>query len=98
MLEVRKTETFDAWIATLRDRQARARILIRIDRLAAGNPGQHRVLTGGVNELKIDHGPGYRVYYHQRGATVVILLCGGNKSTQRNDIRTAQAMVGQLES
>ena len=98
MLEVRKTETFAAWIEVLRDRQARSRILLRIDRLADGNPGQHRVLGGGVNELKIDHGPGYRVYYHQRGTAVVILLCGGNKATQRSDIRTAQAMVRQLET
>lgn len=89
---------FDAWIAALRDRQARARILARIDRLATGNPGQHRVLGGGIGELKIDHGPGYRVYYHQRGTTVVILLCGGTKSTQRDDIRMAQALVAQLES
>lgn len=98
MLEVRKTDAFDAWIAALRDRQARARILVRIDRLAAGNPGQHRVLAGGVVELKIDHGPGYRVYYHQRGTAVVILLCGGSKPSQRDDIRTAQALVRQLES
>lgn len=97
MFEVRKTGAFDAWIATLRDRQARARILVRIDRLAMGNPGQHRVLAGGVSELKIDHGPGYRVYYHQRGSTLVILLCGGDKQSQRSDIRSAQAMVGQLE-
>lgn len=89
---------FDAWIAALRDRQARARILARIDRLATGNPGQHRVLGGGIGELKIDHGPGYRVYYHQRGTTVVILLCGGTKSTQRDDIHMAQALVAQLES
>ena len=97
MLEVRKTETFAAWIDTLRDREARSRILVRIDRLATGNPGQHRVLGGGVSELKIDHGAGYRVY-HQRGTTVVILLCGGTKSTQRSDIRTAQAMARQLET
>lgn len=98
MLEVRKTETFGAWIGALRDREARSRILVRIDRLATGNPGQHRVLGGGVSELKIDHGPGYRVYYHQRGTTVVILLCGGTKTTQRSDIRTAQAMARQLET
>ena len=98
MLEVRKTETFAAWIDTLRDREARSRILVRIDRLATGNPGQHRVLGGGVSELKIDHCPGYRVYYHQRGTTVVILLCGGTKSAQRSDIRTAQAMARQLET
>lgn len=98
MVEVRKTQAFDAWISALRDREARARILVRIDRLAAGNPGKHRVLVGGVSELKIDHRPGYRVYYHQRGATLVILLCGGDKSTQRSDIRTAQAMARQLET
>jgi putative addiction module killer protein len=97
MFEVRKTDAFDAWIATLRDRQARARILMRIDRLGMGNPGQHRILPGGVCELKIDHGPGYRVYYHQRGTALVILLCGGDKRSQRSDIQSAQAMVQQLE-
>ena len=98
MIEVRKTEVFDAWMRALRSLEARARILVRIDRLAAGNPGNHRALVGGVNELKIDHGPGYRVYYHRRGSRLVILLCGGDKSTQRNDIRAARAMVRQMEA
>lgn len=98
MVVVRKTEAFDAWISAFCDRQARDRILVRIDRLAAGNPGKHRILAGGVNELKIDHGPGYRVYYHHRGDAVVILLCGGDKSTQRSDIRAAKAIARQLET
>lgn len=98
MVVVRKTEAFDAWISALRDRQARDRILVRIDRLAAGNPGKHRTLAGGVNELKIDHGPGYRVYYHHRGDALVILLCGGDKSSQHSDIRTAKTKVRQLET
>lgn len=70
---------------------------VRIDRLEAGNPGQHRVLTGGVCELKLDYGPGYRLYYSQRGAVLVILLCGGDKSTQEADIKAAQHLVTQLK-
>lgn len=98
MIEVRKTEAFAAWFDALRDRQARLRVQVRIDRLATGNPGQHRALTGGVHEMKIDHGPGYRVYYAQRGDVLVVLLCGGDKSSQRNDIETAIAMAQQLET
>ena len=70
--------------------------MARIDRLADGNPGQSRNLTGGVSELKIDIGPGYRVYYTQRGDVLIILLCGGDKSSQQIDIRKAQAMVKRL--
>lgn len=99
MIEVRKTETFAAWLAALRDREARLRIQARIDRLATGNPGQHRVLTGGgIRELKIDHGPGYRVYYAQNGDTLVILLCGGDKRSQQKDIRMAHVLAQQLDS
>lgn len=86
MIEVRKTETFAAWFDGLRDRQARLRVQVRIDRIATGNPGQHRVLSSGVCEMKIDHGPGYRVYYVQRGDVLVVLLCGGDKRTQGKDI------------
>ena len=98
MIEVRKTETFAAWFDALRDRQARLRVQVRIDRLAIGNPGQHRALTGGVQEMKIDHGPGYRVYYVQRGDVVVVLLCGGDKRSQRKDIEIALAMAQALET
>lgn len=98
MIEVRKTDAFATWFEGLRDRTARLRIQVRIDRLASGNPGQHRSLTNGVSELKIDHGPGYRVYYHQRGDVLILLLCGGDKRTQRKDIETALAMARTLET
>jgi len=97
MIEVRKTDAFEAWFDALRDREARLRIQVRIDRLAFGNPGQHRTLAGGVCELKIDHGPGYRVYYTQRGSMLVILLCGGEKHGQQRDIRKARALARQLD-
>ena len=98
MIEVRKTESFAAWFDTLRDRQARLRVQVRIDRLATGNPGQQRALSGGVHEMKIDHGPGYRIYYVQRGEVLVVLLCGGDKRSQRRDIEAAIAMAKQLET
>ena len=91
---IRTTETFDAWFDGLRDRQARARIQVRIGRLAGGNPGKHRVLTDGVTEMKIDYGPGYRVYYVQRNGITYVLLCGGDKSSQQRDIETALSLAG----
>ncbi len=97
MIEVRKTEIFAAWFAALRDREARIRIQVRIDRLSMGNPGQHRVLSGGVCEMKIDHGPGYRVYYARQGDAWVVLLCGGSKKTQNADIHAALALAKELE-
>ncbi|HZD42242.1 MAG TPA: type II toxin-antitoxin system RelE/ParE family toxin [Terriglobales bacterium] len=87
------TEVYRDWINALKDRQGRARIQVRIDRLAHGNPGHHRRLAAGVCELKIDFGPGYRVYYTERGEDLIILLAGGDKSTQRNDIKTAAALA-----
>lgn len=93
MIEVRQTEVFAKWFGRLRDAMTQRRIQARIDRLQTGNPGQHRVLTGGVSEMKIDVGPGYRVYYTQRGTVLVILLCGGDKSTQDQDIKTAIALA-----
>jgi putative addiction module killer protein len=98
MIEVRKTQVFEAWLESLRDQQARLRILVRIDRLAFGNPGQHRALAGGICELKIDHGPGYRVYYTRHGGAWVVLLCGGNKASQRTDIKAARALAHELEN
>lgn len=95
--EVRTTEVFDAWFAQLRDRKARARIQARIDRLSLGNAGQHRVLANGLRELKIDHGPGYRVYYVERGNVLVVLLSGGDKRTQRQDIELATTLKKMLE-
>jgi len=97
MIEVRKTEIFAAWFDALRDREARIRIQVRIDRLAMGNPGHHRVLSGGVCEMKIDHGPGYRVYYARHGQAWVLLLCGGSKKTQKADIDVALALAKGLE-
>ena len=89
MPEVRQTGTFVAWFRGLRDRQARARIMVRIDRLALGNPGDARPVGEGVSEPRIDYGPGYRVYFVRRGTEVVILLAGGDKRTQSQDIRIA---------
>jgi putative addiction module killer protein len=88
-MRVEKTDEYREWLDALKDRSGRARILVRVDRLIDGNPGQHRDLTDGVSELKIDFGPGYRVYYTQRGQRLVLLLIGGDKSTQRKDIDTA---------
>ncbi|MDD2977387.1 type II toxin-antitoxin system RelE/ParE family toxin [Aquabacterium sp.] len=85
------------WINELKDRSARARIQVRVDRLAHGNPGQHRNLTNGLSELKIDVGPGYRVYYTQRGEELIILLVGGDKSSQQNDIARAQELARNLQ-
>lgn len=97
MIEVRKTDVFAAWFVALRDRQAKARIQVRIDRLGLGNPGQHRALTAGVSEMKIDYGAGYRVYYLKQGDVLVVLLCGGDKRTQRKDIESAVALAKQME-
>lgn len=92
-VEVLRTAIFDHWLGKLKDRRAVARILVRIDRLALGNPGDVKSVGGGVSELKIDYGPGYRVYFAQRGQQLVLLLCGGDKSTQSDDISTAQRIA-----
>lgn len=89
MIEVRQTKTYSQWFDTLRDRQAKARIDIRIRRLSMGNPGDVKPVGKGVSELRIDYGPGYRVYFIQQGDALIILLAGGDKSTQRQDIKTA---------
>lgn len=88
-MRVDKTDEYARWIDALRDAAGRARILVRVERLIAGNPGQHRHLTDGVSELKIDVGPGYRVYYSQRGSRLLLLLAGGDKSSQSKDIDLA---------
>ncbi len=97
-VRVEKTDDFRDWIDGLKDLSGRARILMRIDRLAHGHPGVHRNLSHGVSELKVDVGPGYRVYYTQRGDRLLLLLIGGDKSTQSQDIakaiRLAQAFGG----
>lgn len=92
-MHVEATTEFRSWIDGLEDRAGRARILVRIDRLAHGNPGQHRNLTGGISELKIDFGPGYRVYFTQRGSTLLLLLAGGDKSSQEKDIAVAAKLA-----
>jgi putative addiction module killer protein len=89
MIEIQQTEIYLEWFESLRDRQARARIDIRIRRLAIGNPGDVKPVGQGVSELRIDYGPGYRVYFLQRGETLIILLAGGDKRTQDRDIKTA---------
>ena len=92
-MRVEETETYRNWINTLKDRAGRARVQVRVDRLVHGNPGKHRDLTDGVSELKIDIGPGYRVYYTQRGNRLLLLLAGGDKSTQQKDIEMAISLV-----
>jgi putative addiction module killer protein len=95
-MRVQITEVYRDWINGLKDRAGRARIQMRIDRLVHGNPGQHRNLTGGISELKVDFGPGYRVYYTERNGELIILLAGGDKSTQQQDIRSAIALAKNL--
>lgn len=89
MIEIRETEIYSQWFKSLRDRQAKARIDIRIRRLSMGNPGDVKPVGQGVSELRIDYGPGYRVYFIQRGEILIILLAGGDKRTQERDIKTA---------
>lgn len=89
MIEIRQTETYSEWFSALRDHQAKARINIRIRRLSMGNPGDVKPVGRGVSELRVDYGPGYRVYFKQQGETLIILLAGGDKRTQERDIRTA---------
>ena len=88
-MRVEKTIEYVNWIDSLRDISGRARVLMRVDRLIHGNPGEHRNLTGGVSELKISAGPGYRVYYSIRGEVLLLLLIGGDKSSQQKDIAKA---------
>jgi len=96
MIEIRQTEVYSRWFNGLRDRQARARINVRIRRLSLGNPGDVKPVGEGVSELRIDYGPGYRVYYVQRGQTLVILLAGGEKHTQDRDIEKALELAREL--
>jgi putative addiction module killer protein len=95
VIRILKSTTFDAWMKGLADHRARARIEARIRRLSLGNPGDVKPVGSGVSELRIDYGPGYRVYYLQRGRVLVVLLCGGDKRTQDADIRRAQAIAAQ---
>ena len=96
MIELRETNIFSAWLAGLRDRRAQARIQARLDRLAAHNPGDAKPVGSGVCEMRIDYGPGYRVYYVQRGNAFILLLCGGDKSTQDKDIKRALRLANEV--
>lgn len=93
VFEVRETEAFSKWLRDLKDNRAKAKIAARSRRLAFGNAGDVRPVGEGISELRIDYGPGYRVYYVQRGAVLIILLCGGDKSTQETDIKRAKKLA-----
>jgi len=97
VIEIRQTSRFQEWLHTLRDTQAKARIAARTQRLAFGNPGDVRPVGEGVSELRIHYGPGYRVYFIQRGALLILLLCGGDKSTQDKDIAMAKRLAKETE-
>jgi putative addiction module killer protein len=96
-MEVRKTDNFAQWLDRLKDPQAKAKILVRISRLAEGNPGDVKPVGSGVSEMRISYGPGYRVYYFQRGNHLVVLLAGGSKKRQSEDIQTAIKLMYNLE-
>jgi putative addiction module killer protein len=96
VFEIRKTELFANWLDGLRDLRARAKVQVRIERLATGNPGDVQPIGEGVSELRIDYGPGYRVYFKRIGSEVVILLAGGDKRTQAADIKTALRLARSL--
>jgi putative addiction module killer protein len=96
VIELRKTELFAEWLDGLRDLRARARVQARLERLVGGNPGDVQPVGEGVSELRINYGPGYRVYFKQRGRQVIILLAGGDKRTQAKDIKTALRLAGNL--
>jgi len=97
VVEVRQTERFARWLENLRDLRARARVQARIERLIGGNPGDIKPVGSGVSELRINYGPGYRVYFQQKGSTLIILFAGGDKSTQISDIDEALMLVRQIK-
>lgn len=97
MIEVRQTTRFATWLAGLRDERAKARILKRLDRAGQGNLGDVAPVGGGVSEMRIFYGPGYRVYFVQRGSELIVLLCGGDKSSQAADIEEAKVLAMELE-
>lgn len=98
MILLRQTETFSRWLSSLKDRQVQARILSRLDRIAMGNFGDVKSVGEGISEIRIDSGPGYRLYFVRRESAVVLLLCGGDKSTQDRDIARAKELVHTLET
>jgi putative addiction module killer protein len=95
MIEFKQTETFRKWRIRIKDERIRALIASRLDRLAFGHAGDVKPVGGGISELRIDHGPGYRVYFMKRGNTIIILLCGGDKNTQTKDIQTAKRLAAE---
>ena len=97
MIEVRQTARFAAWLAGLRGQRARARILKRLDRVRDGNLGDVAPVGEGVSEMRIFYGPGYRIYFIQQGAELIVLLCGGDKSTQGSDIEVAKGLAKEIE-
>ena len=97
MVKVRQTERFARWLKDLRDLRARAKVQVRIERLIGGNPGDTRPVGSGVSEVRIDYGPGYRVYYQQNGSRLIILLAGGDKSSQSRDIEEALMLSRQIK-
>ena len=96
MFEVQKTDEFDNWPKDLRDKRAVARIVSRIERLGMGNPGDVMPVGDGISEIRLTYGPGYRVYFKQPGLTIILILCGGDKSTQAKDIKRAKEIAAQL--
>ena len=96
MFEVRTTDEFDRWLSNLADEKARTRIASRVARLRFGNPGDVKPIGDGLSEMRVHHGPGYRVYYKQTGKTIVIILCGGDKSSQNKDIKRAREIAAEL--
>jgi putative addiction module killer protein len=97
MVQIQQTEAYAKWFSGLRDRVARARIDIRIRRLSLGHAGDAKPVGDGVSELRVDHGPGYRIYFVQRGEVLIVLLAGGDKSTQDKDIRNAKVLAKDLK-
>ena len=93
MIELKQTETFRKWRAKLKDERARALIASRLDRLAFGHAGDAEPIGEGISELRIHHGPGYRVYFQRRGNTIIVLLCGGDKGSQDKDIKAAKRLA-----
>ena len=97
MIEIRQTETYRKWFEALKDRNARMRIDVRIRRISLGNPGDVKPVGEGVSEIRIDYGPGYRIYFVHRGDVLIILLCGGDKSTQSGDIQKAHQLAQRVK-
>jgi putative addiction module killer protein len=97
MIKSRETEAYTNWLMSIRDSRAKSKIIVRVKRLIAGNPGDVKPAGEGVSEMRIDYGPGYRVYYKDMGKEIILLLCGGDKSTQQSDIKTAKRLVKEYE-